>query len=94
MYDRVQHEHNLSKPSKSGIITRSQRKKLLKLKRPRTEKFKQSLAYSGPIKWNALPELMQHERSKEAFKLVNTKWARDKALENREYCCVSLVKLG
>ena len=33
----------------------SQSKKLLKIKCPKTEKFKKSLAYRGPNKWNNLP---------------------------------------
>ena len=37
------------------IRTRSQKKTLLKIKRPYTEKYKNSLSYKGPKKWNSLP---------------------------------------
>ena len=79
MFDRAQTEASLRKPSKSAIKTRSQSKKLLMLKRPRTEKFKKSLAYAGPTKWNLLPEAVQHECSKDTFKVLVAKWVGDRA---------------
>ena len=36
------------------MVTRSSAKKQLKIVRPRTEKFKKSLSYRGPKKWNNL----------------------------------------
>ena len=55
MYDVVQIESNHKAPSKLTIRTRSQKKTLLKIKRPYTEKYKNSLSYKGPKKWNSLP---------------------------------------
>ena len=56
MYDQAQNKNLLKKRrSTSSIRTRSHRKRLLKLKRPVTEKFKKSIAYSGPKKWSSLP---------------------------------------
>ena len=39
----------------------------MKTKRPRTERFKKSLAYLGPKKWNQLPKGVQHAASKTVF---------------------------
>ena len=79
MYDKAQKKSNL-KESSNNLRTRSQSKKLLRLKRPRTEKFKKCLAYAGPSKWNQLPADAQHLQSKDSFKLFVTKWIKDKAL--------------
>ena len=38
-----------------GVRTRSSKKKLLKIRTPRTERFGRSLAHYGPKKWNRLP---------------------------------------
>ena len=68
MYDLSKDTSKLSCPKKYAIATRSSKKKLFKIKRPRTEKFKKSLAYMGPKKWNKLPEDLQHTVSKVEFK--------------------------
>ena len=52
-----------SKPTNSRS-TRSKEKRLLKLKKPVTEKFKRSLAYRGPFKWNNLPVNVHKASSK------------------------------
>ena len=80
MFDRAQSADNLKTASSSTIVTRSHCKKLLKIKRPRTEKFKKSLAYIGPSKWNALPEAIQHLQSRESFKTSVAKWISNKLL--------------
>ena len=75
MYGQAQNQ-NLHKP-KSSIKTRSQSKKLLKVKRPVTEKFKKSLAYLGPKKWNSLPEQFHFAPTKDYFKsIVSARAAR------------------
>ena len=53
-------------------------KKLLKVRKPETEKFKKSLAYRGPVKWNSLPTDFHTINNKATFKnmvstLMNTK---------------------
>ena len=52
-----------------GVSTRSQNKRLLKVKRPKTEKFKKSLTYRGPTKWNNLPARLHDLPTKNLFKL-------------------------
>ena len=58
-----------TKPSGS-VSTHSQDKRLLKLKKPITEKYKRSLAYRGPNKWNKLPVILHLAPSKPAFKTL------------------------
>ena len=84
MFDKAQVEANITKPSISLVRTRSQSKKLLLLKRPRTEKFKKSVAYTGPSKWNLLPASMQHVNTKGTFKALVAKWVEDKSLKDLE----------
>ena len=50
MFDASQCESNMQSVRTTGVKTRSAGKKLMKIKRPRTEKFKKSLAYCGPQK--------------------------------------------
>ena len=64
------------------VQTRSSTKKLMKVKRPYTEKFKRSLAYIGPKKWNALPERFHHSQSKPLFKMMTREWVKSKAAAN------------
>ena len=86
MFDKAQVVANITKPSISLVRTRSQSKKLLLLKRPRTEKFKKSVAYTGPSKWNLLPASMQHVNTKGTFKALVAKWVEDKSLKDLEMC--------
>ena len=74
MFDAAQVLTNRKNVSKSSVVTRSANKKLLKIKRPRTEKFKRSLAYVGPLKWNALPERFHHTPTKIAYKAMVGGW--------------------
>ena len=68
MYDMSEKESNIKKKCLEGVATRSSSKKLLKTKRPRTEKFKRSLSYYGPKKWNALPNDIQLAATRSEFK--------------------------
>ena len=74
MYDVSLDPSNLQKPKKDGVCTRSNSKKLLKIRRPK--KFKGSLTYRGPKKWNALPEEVQRASTKQLFK-----WQVSKRIE-------------
>ena len=40
----------------------------MRIKSPKSEKFKKNLAYRGPKKWNALPVCLQTVMSKGEFK--------------------------
>ena len=87
MYDVAQDEANHKVKSKQAVITRSSKKLLLKTRRPRTEKFKKSLAYRGPKSWNALPAEFHLAQTKVKYKSlitnrVNSKAAIDENLEN------------
>ena len=64
---------------KPTYCTRSQNKKILKTKKPNTEKFKKSLAYFGPKKWNALPADIHQIPSKLEFKRSVKTWVGGKA---------------
>ena len=50
MYDQAQNTNMIQAKNTFAIRTRSSNKKLLKITRPRTEKFKKSLAYIGKKK--------------------------------------------
>ena len=67
MYDMSQNNKNLKKLVEGGVRTRSQNKKLIKIRKPNTEKFKKSLAYRGPKRWNALPGDLHHVGSRQQF---------------------------
>ena len=47
MFDQAQSSDNLKGVRKEGVRTRSSKLKLLKVKKPNTEKFKKSLTYNG-----------------------------------------------
>ena len=79
MYDQVQIPSLLKSKSSYRIKTRSSNKLTLQVKRPYTERFKKSLAYKGPKKWNALPESFHHVASKKTFKSMIEKRISDKA---------------
>ena len=68
MFDKSRKEGNLRSTRKVGAVTRSCAKMQLKIARPRTEKFKKSLSYKGPKKWNNLPAETQTLISKNEFK--------------------------
>ena len=83
MYDMSLSQKNLKKTKSLGVRTRSSSKKLLKIRRPRTEKFKNSLTYRGPKKWNALPEEVQRACSKHLFKAQISRKMELKALADK-----------
>ena len=67
MYDMSQIEGNLRKRRAEGVKTRSDDKKLLKIRKPRTEKYKQCLAYRGPKKWNNLSQDLHFIQTRSQF---------------------------
>ena len=67
MFDIVSYGRQLRKPRLSGVRTRSQNKKMIKLRKPNTEKYKKSLAYMGPQKWNSLPDQYHHLKTRLHF---------------------------
>ena len=80
MYDWSQDVRRLKSKRLHGVTTRSSSKKLLKLKKPLTEKFKRSLAYHGPRKWNCLSENLQRAPSKMCFKALSRDWVVKKSM--------------
>ena len=68
MFDKSKVESNLRAVRRVGAVTRSSAKKLVKIARPRTEKFKKCLCYKGPKKWNSLPVDVQTLISKKEYK--------------------------
>ena len=68
MYDMASNVENLRQPKLEGVNTNSSNKKILKVKRPKTECFKKCLAYLGPKVWNALPDHLHHITVKSVFK--------------------------
>ena len=68
MYDVSRDESNLKSVRKTGVRTRSSKRKLLKIVKPRTEKYKKSWSYVGPKKWNAIPLNIHDLDSRAEFK--------------------------
>ena len=79
MYDQAQNPDMLKRKTEYAIRTRSSKKKLLRVKRPYSEKFKRSLAYMGPKKWNQLSEELHHAKSKNLYKLLVGDMIKSKA---------------
>ena len=79
MYDWASDPSALSKRSGLGVATRSTKKKLIKLRKPSTEKFKKSLAYYGPKRWNNLNVDLQLASSKYSYKEMVRKMVQSKA---------------
>ena len=79
MYDWAQDARKLKSKRGRGVTTRSCSKPLLKIKKPSTEKFKKSLSYYGPKKWNGLNENLQKATSKGNFKSLSRDWVLKKA---------------
>ena len=90
MFDQAQDPTLLKRKPENAIRTRSSNKKLLRTKRPFTEKFKNSLAYRGPKKWNALPENCHHVQTKAAYKALVSKLVQDKSTKAKANLDVSL----
>ena len=53
---------------KDMVVTRSQKNRQIKVRKPKTERFKKSLTYRGPKKWNALPCDLHHANDKALYK--------------------------
>ena len=67
MYDRSSCKKNLKVKGDGVIVTRSQKKKVMKIRSPKTEKYKKSLSYRGSKQWNDLPEF-HHVQDRNTFK--------------------------
>ena len=80
MFDVAQVQSNLKPANKLSVKTRSSAKKLVKCKRPITEKFRKCLAYLGPKKWNNLPTELQHAQDKYTYKSLVSDWIGKKAI--------------
>ena len=81
MYDLSLDASLMKVKPKEGIKIRSHNKRLMKIKRPKTERFKKSLAYAGPKKWNDLPEQFHLTRHKDAYKTLVSKLVSQKAAD-------------
>ena len=68
MYDVAQCKQNRKAASKLTVKTRSSNKVLLKIKRPNSEKFRKSLAYTGLKRWKSLPAEFHKTEDKPSFK--------------------------
>ena len=84
MYDSSKKADNLTSRVADMVVTRSQKKKTLKVKRPRTEKFKKSLAYKGPSKWNALPLDIHQATDKFMYKRLVGNWITQRAYKAQQ----------
>ena len=84
MYDQAQNPEMLKGETEYSIRTRSGKKRLFKIKRPFTEKFKKSLAYLGPKKWNRLPETFHHVEQKYSYKLLVSNMIKDNSIKFME----------
>ena len=60
MYDVSHLSNQLQKQREVGVKTQSHSKRLVKIQKPSTEKYKKSLAYRGPKLWNDLPGELHH----------------------------------
>ena len=69
-------------PRKLNVKTRSHNKKLLTLKRPRTEKFKKCFAYNGPKSWNALSAECHKANNIGVYKSLVSEWFLQKHKTN------------
>ena len=70
MYNQSYNPIHIKTKRSEGVRACSHRKRLLKVKRPNTEKFKKSLAYKGPKSWNMLAETYHQAQTKDAFKVL------------------------
>ena len=81
MFDWSNDPKMLSKKSNATVQTLSHTKKLLKVRRPKTEKCKKSLIYKGPVIWNSLPADFHNVHSKAAFKHMVANFIGTKTLQ-------------
>ena len=98
-YRREQHLYNFMynssldpkclKKIQTAYCTRASKKKTLKIRHPVTERFKKSIAYNGPKKWNNLPADLQHIPAKQLFKLQisNYVWQKSQKAKLAKTVC-------
>ena len=80
MYGIAANSDNLVTRTGEVTVTRSQKKTTLKIRRPKTDKFKKSLAYLGPKKWNTLPLDLHQSADKWEYKRLVRNWVNRKML--------------
>ena len=68
MFDMSSIDENVKKKTGEGVVMHAQSFKSLKVAKPRTERFKKSLTYRGPKKWNNLPGALWQIDSRFDFK--------------------------
>ena len=86
MFDLAQIPTMCQTRASGQVSTRSSKKKLMRVKRPYTQKFKKSLTYQGPKRWNALPEVFHHTQTKFAYKaLVGNHISRKSMSSNQRF---------
>ena len=91
MFDKSTDPLNLKARLENMVVTRSQQKKQLRIKKPNTEKFKKSLTYRGPKKWNALPKEMHYLSEKVLYKKSVENMISQKAIKTQSNAQASLV---
>ena len=91
MFGNSCNQDSLVTKSGIGVVTRSQRKKMMKVKRPKTEKFKKSLAYRGPKRWNSLLVEIHQVEDKIMFRRLARDWVSQKAQKAQIAQSVQLV---
>ena len=74
MFDLSNNTALLKNKTLSQVQTHSSCKKLFKIKKPRTEKYKKSMVYKGKTKWNGLPVSLHQATSKHAYRLLVQNW--------------------
>ena len=79
MFPKSLCSNNVNARLENMVTTRSQKKRLLKVRRPKTEKFKRSMTYRGPHMWNSLPVELHHVEDKFVFKNLVSNWIAQKA---------------
>ena len=84
MYGRSNRPDSLVNKSGKGVTTRCQKKKMMKIKKPRTDKFKKSSAYRGPKDWDSLTAYMHQVADKITFKRMLKDWVTQKALKAQQ----------
>ena len=84
MYDQAKIPTLMKTRPKNMIKTRSSNKKIMRLKKPRTEKFKKCLAYKGPKTWNSLPESMHYVQTKASYKLLVGQMVDKKSMQSAQ----------
>ena len=79
VFDKAGNAENLKPKRSVGVTTRSHNCKLFRTRKPKTEKFKKSVTYTGPKKWNALPADLQNIVAKPEFKVAIQRYIELKA---------------